>query len=187
MNKMMVAVVGLLAGVMTGCKSYDMTVVKTGLFQNNLQAMFKSYDEIRPGVTTRGELQDKLGFNLRAPNVREIQAKDAMKLMLGENYFQVAYNIQSKIEDFVMYLNEYSMYVVPYKELLKVEDRFYVSTRKETLTGPDAEFYFVFKGDVLIYRAKNFRQVQEDRKHTAFLQGLFPWLKIVKDVKGIVE
>lgn len=185
MKTTMNAALAIMLPLMAGCRSYDTNVVRSGLFKDDLNEMFKAYDKIKEGVTTRSELKE-LGFDLNYPNVRHVQGTEAMKVMLGENYFQAAYNVQSKIEDFVKYLNDYSMVVIPYKNLLKVEDRFYFSTRTENLTGPDAELYLVFKGDMVIYRAKNYREVEEKRSNHAFLQGIFPWLKLIREAKSVI-
>lgn len=167
-----------------GCKAYDYKDINTGLFANDQVAMVKAYDRIQPGVTTRADLE-KLGFQLNAPNVDHVPGPAALRLMLGDNYFQAAFRQMEKIDSFLKDLNEYSMVVVPHKNLVEVSDYIYLSERNEKLTGSDANIYLVFKGDTLIYRARSYKEISEVGRNKAFLQGLFPWLKAVKTVKNV--
>ena len=168
--------------VLSGCRTYDYTLIKTGLFNNNLQAMMAAYQKIVPDLTTREELKN-LGFNLDAPNVKRLDGPRAMKQLFGDNFFQNAFVTKSKLEEFLIELNYYEMVIVPYQDITQISDRFYISDKETYKKGDDLNIYIVFKDDKVVYRAKNYTEIKETRTSEAFLQGLldlfekFPLLK----------
>ena len=186
MRAVKMVVVFVVAMFLTGCKSYEYRKVQSGLFGNDAKRLMAAYESLKPGVATRADVA-KLGF-FSALNVKHVPGNEALQQLLGQNYFQSGILRGGKVdEDLLKSLNDYEMLVVPYKDLVEEKSYFYFSTRDEKLTGKELNIYFVFKGDSLIYSARNYREVEEKRKNKAFMQGVFPWLKILDTVKDVTN
>ncbi|OGY66827.1 MAG: hypothetical protein A3I24_04010 [Candidatus Harrisonbacteria bacterium RIFCSPLOWO2_02_FULL_41_13b] len=185
------AAVGLLAGVMmTGCSVLDTKSVKPGLFGDDAVKMMAAFDTLEAGKTTNEQWMTT-GFDLsKAKNFTVSPGPMALRKILGEEVFQSTYgwySAKGKVDELLADLAPYSMVEIPFKVTTKKESRFYISTKYEFTEGDGTVLTFVFKNGVLVYKAPSPQKFSEDHSNSAFAQGLFPWLKIVKDVKGVVE
>ena len=169
-----------------GCSAHRYTNIQTGLFDNDFQKMMAAYDKVQPNITKLSDFKD-LGFDFNKPNIQRISGHKALREMLGNDFFQSGFLSERKIEEITLLMNDYKMVVVPYQDLVEVRDYIYFSRRREELSGDDLKLTFVFKNDVIVYAARDYREVLEKRSDNAFMQGVFPWLKIGKDVKGFVN
>lgn len=167
--------------LLAACSVTKDSIITTGLFNDNLDAMLAAFDKVEQGKTTKGDLTD-LGFNLAAPNIQHLPGPDSMKAIFGDMVFQSALNDKDKVESLLAELNHYEMYSIPYKEIESETDQIYFSNKETHREGVDVLLTFVLKDGVVIYRGKRHRAINETEKDYGFAQGL---INTIRDAAGI--
>lgn len=169
-----------------GCVSTTFNTVKTEIFENDLERLIAEFNKLEPDKTTRDDII-KAGFRPDAPNLDYLDGPEAMQTLFGEQAFQAALRDTEKLKAILKDMNRYHMIKIPYVDVTTDADRFYWS-RKDTHTfGVKATITFIFEGDgtgkdVLIFRSKKYRKIDEKKTEYAFAQG---FLDLVEKISGI--
>ena len=184
-------VLAILIPLSIGCTFTTSNVVKTGLFNNDLERLMAEFKKIEPDKTTRDDVI-KAGFRLDAPNIESLDGPEAMKEIFTEQSFQAVLRDPEKLEAILKDLNRYHMVSIPYVDVTTDADRFYFS-RKDTHTfGFKVTIKFIFKGDgsgrdVLIFRSKKYREINEHKTEYAFAQGFLDLAEKITGISGSVR
>lgn len=176
-----------------GCSVIETTkeeMTKTGLFNDDPVQLMAAYDQ-----TTEGQALEEvrqLGFDLEnAPNILHRQGSDAVKTILGENMFQSSMvsimNDPERLRTVLKELGPYHLYVIPYRNITTVTDRFYLNRQDSDKEGEDYKIYFVFKDGKMVYRANDMTKVKQHVSESAFLKGFLDILAQIAGVKSSVE
>ncbi|MEK7192024.1 MAG: hypothetical protein AAB646_00720 [Patescibacteria group bacterium] len=168
----------------SNCTIIREDIRKTGLFGDDLEKMMAAYQEIRPDQTTREDLE-RIGFKLKGvSNVEQSVGSDAIKAMFGSNVFQSAGTDKAKVDEFMSSMNDYEMFLIPFRDIVTTTDRIYWSRRDMFREGKDAAIIIIFKGNKVIFRGKRSVDIKEKVSDYAFGQGFLELIEKVATFSG---
>ena len=184
--------VSVMAFFLFGCSVIRTTkeeITKTGLFDDDPVKLMDAYEKTQEGQTFEEVMI--LGFNFNAPNILHRQGSDAVKTILGENMFQSSMvsimNDPERLRTVLKELGPYHLYVIPYRNITTVTDRFYLNRQDSNKEGKDYKIYFVFKDNKMVYRANDTTNVKQHTSESAFLKGLIDLVAQIAGAKSSVE
>lgn len=172
----------LFAFLSAGCRSVKLKVqyddVRTGMFENNRTNLIDKFFSIKRNLTTTEDLE-RLGFKLKAKNLRVVVGINAFREVFGQDVFRDS-DINELTKSF-QELNLYTLYEIPYKSITNVSDRIYWSKKVTIEKGYDDMYSIVTRSNLVIYAAP--RQVYKDTKRIdkAFARGL---IEIIGELSG---
>ncbi|OGY64507.1 MAG: hypothetical protein A3I24_04015 [Candidatus Harrisonbacteria bacterium RIFCSPLOWO2_02_FULL_41_13b] len=159
-----------------GCVSRDFKSVKTGILNDDPNALLAVGSKIELGVTSRADLEAQ-GFNFSAPNVQFIKGKDAFRYLLSKKFFKTVrflggVLVEKPIDGVLESLENYQLYLILNKEVLKVKDKIYLSTKNEWLEMNELLFILMFKDDKVVYYGWGQSRVNRLATQYSFLGGI---------------
>lgn len=169
-----------------GCTLTKYDSKKPKMFDENFEAMRQEYDEIKIGEATWGKLEAS-GFKFGDSNVRIVPGADAVRVIFGENVFQGVVRNPEQLDAFLKEFSGYRLVIIPHKDLTEHTDRFYFSTKETDIKGHDIKFLLIFKGETVVYKAKDVTFVDEYQMRSAFGQGILDLLGLVRDTAKPIE
>ena len=175
----------LLALLCMGCVITNKTVVKTGLFDDDLKKLSDAYevvDKMELGKSTFEQVEGVLGKNFnRAKNVELVPGAAVFRKVFGDNVFHGAGVDEQKRNELTKEMKQYRAFLIPYKDITTHIDRWYFSNKETIKQGDDLLILVMFKKDKLFY--SDFKYVKIDSKEStrAFAQGL---IDIIKEFLG---
>ena len=119
------------------------TQVLTGLFNNDLEELYRKFQEIRPRMT-RKEVED-LGFSV-VRGVVVLKGSDAQPEVFGRgNTFQVPAD-KTKADEFAQHLNSFFVWIIPFQDV-RVAGRVGFINWQELNSGEDRRLIIKFYRD----------------------------------------
>ncbi|TSC89584.1 MAG: hypothetical protein G01um10143_74 [Parcubacteria group bacterium Gr01-1014_3] len=177
-----------------GCTITKTDVVKTGLFENDLEKISKAYEEIekKPKGSVATKDLESAGWNFKSANVRRLSGRTAFRRIFGEGVFQGALaevtktgeEDKSKVDALLRDMNQYHAIFIPYKDVNTYVDRFYFSTKETAQNGDDLLILFMFKNDMLVYCDYEYVKIDSKQSEGAFAQGL---LELFEKFAGVAD
>lgn len=152
--------------------------VYTGLFGNRKEALTEAFARIEESKTTVEELRD-IGFDLRAKNVSSFEGPRAFeKLFEGQ---QVHIDLRDPL-GLLTEVKQYTLYLIPYKDIVTVSDRFYLNKQKTTVKGWDVTLYIITRDSVVIVARRRELYNDTESYKKAFLRGVLDALGELGDI-----
>ena len=191
---MKLVALALLVSFGIGCTITKTDVVKTGLFENDLQKLSTAYEEIekKPKGTVTSKDLATAGWDFKSANVRRLSGRTAFRRIFGDGVFQGALaevtksgeEDKSKVDALLKDMNQYHAIFIPYKDVKTYVDRFYFSTKETAQNGDDLLILFMFKNDLLVYCDYEYVKIDSKQSEGAFAQGL---LELFEKFAGVAD
>jgi hypothetical protein len=165
--------------LMLGCTAVNHQITKTGMFNDDLDAMMVAWGQIKRNETTLHELQE-LGFDLDASNVQYWGGQEAVRQILSDE----AFRNPERLDAFLEMFSHYEMYDIPYIDMTSKKDRFYINKKNSERKGDEVKLSVVLKDGVVAYAGHRKVRVDEYGSDSAFAQG---FLEVIGDFAGLKD
>ncbi len=169
-----------------GCTITRTNNVAMGLFNNDPKVMIEKYKLIVPYQTSANGLKE-IGFDLDAPNVKQVPGAEAIKLIFGSNVFQGAVDSPEDIDKLLAELNQYNLIIFPHKDVNSYEDRFYFSRKETHEEGIMINVFIVLKNNQVVYCAKDIERIDRHQAEKAFAEGVIKLLSKASDSRKAID
>lgn len=169
-----------------GCTITRTDNTTSGLFNNDPEIMLEKYKLIVPYQTSADGLK-AIGFDLNAPNVKQVPGAEAIKLIFGSNIFQGAVGSPGDIDKLLAELNQYNLIIFPHRDVNNYEDRFYFSRKDTYEKGITINVFIVLKNNQVVYCAKDIERIDKHQAEKAFAEGLIRLLSKASDGRKAVD
>ena len=165
----------------TGCTITNLSVVKTGLFEDDLHKLSDAYevvDKMERGKATFAQVEEVFGTNFdRASNVERIPGPMAFRRIYGDNVFYGAGIDEKKRDELLHETKQYKAFLIPHKDVATYTDRWYFSTKETLKQGDDLLILIMFKNNKLFYADYKYVKIDSKESTHAFAQGLIDIIK----------
>jgi len=169
-----------------GCTITRTNNVTSGLFDDDPEVLLEKYKLIIPYQTSVSGLKE-IGFDLNAPNVKQVPGAEAIKLIFGSNVFQGAVDSPEDIDKLLAELNQYNLIIFPHKDVAQYEDRFYFSRKETHEKGITVNIFIVLKNNQVVYCAKDIEKIDRHQAEKAFAEGVLKLLGKLSDGRDAVD
>lgn len=192
-NKRLLAPLVILALVATSCTSTRTIQIETGMFENDPDKILGTYEAVagrsNDEVLTKQDLE-RMGFDLKAPNVESIAGPIALKRIFGSLVFENSRGENSPTtlpEKF----SDYRGFAIPYRNIVLTTDRIYFSTRNVFKQGHQLMIFVLFKGNFLCYHDIYAVKIDAYESRHAFAEAIFFIIKspgqLARGVLNVLE
>lgn len=182
-----------------GCTITDTSIVNTGLYGGDLDGMYAGYKKVKKMDKGRSTITDVecAGFLVqhenKTPNVELITGAAAFRRIFSDNVYQGALAqfreeqakkaqgdkevVKKTVERLLDEVENYELYIVPFKVIVTETDRYYFSTKETIRKGDDLTILILFDGEKFVHIDCRHIKIDTRDSTSAFAQGVIDILK----------